>query len=148
MPSIAGGLHCCDHLARCIYGHFVVYYAYFEWFFVVDLYARLHPSLALSLVRIFVLLQRIGNRMCFSMSAHVILQGFLLITVRHGKIYVNICSDFGTKRSQVQILSPRPEEKPCKSMICWAFFIFTNGVDRSFDRNCESQPSMRFIFCS
>lgn len=45
---------------------------------MVILYARLHPSLALSLVRIRVLLQRNGNKMYFSMSAHVILQGFLL----------------------------------------------------------------------
>lgn len=49
---------------------------------MVILHARLHPSLALSLVRIRDLLQRNGNEMYFSMSDHVILQGFLLITLR------------------------------------------------------------------
>ncbi len=44
--------------------------------------ARLALSLAESLVRILDLLQRNGNRMCFSMSGHVFLQGFLLITLR------------------------------------------------------------------
>ena len=77
--------------------------------FVVILRARLLPSLALSLVRICGLLQRIGNRMCFSMSAHVILQGFLLITLPTCKDLERHPEDFGTKRSQVQILSPRPQ---------------------------------------
>ena len=45
-----------------------------------------------------------------------------LDTVGPRQTYKNKCSDFGTKRSQVQILSPRPEN-PLKSAYFSGFFI-------------------------
>ena len=68
---------------------------------MVIFYARLISSLALFLVRICVLLQRIGSRICFSMSAPVISQCFPLIAtavmIWHRKTTVRISGPKGRR---------------------------------------------------
>ena len=62
------------------------------------------------------------------MSAYVILQGFLLITLLTRKDLERHPEDFGTKRSQVQILSPRPENAGIRKDSGSFFILFAQSA--------------------